>query len=142
MEKYCGKWVQVSVTNADELMKAKGVGYMTRKAALLITPSMEISLVEGGTKVRFLSVTKVKTFDVTLPLDGSEFEMEADPGAAKAYKATCYLDDQGHFIIKRSYKDGSGPTELVTRSFDAEGNMVHVCEWGDIVSSTRIWKKE
>ena len=47
-----------------------GVGYMTRKAALLITPSMEISLVEGGTKVRFLSVTKVKTFDVTLPLDG------------------------------------------------------------------------
>ena len=48
-------------------------------------------------------------------ITGSEFEMEADPGAAKAYKATCYLDDQGHFIIKRSYKDGSGPTELVTR---------------------------
>jgi len=142
MEKFCGKWVQVSVTNAEELMKAKGIGYMTRKAALMITPTLEISLNEDKTKLRFLSITKVKTFDVTLPLDGSDFEMEADPGASLAYKATCHLDGDGNFVIKRSYKDGSGPTELITRSLDADGNMVHVSAWGDVVTSTRIWKKE
>jgi len=142
MEKFCGKWVQVSVTNAEELMKAKGIGYMTRKAALMITPTLEISLNEDKTKVRFLSITKVKTFDVTLSLDGSDFEMEADPGASKAYKATCHLDAEGNFVINRSYKDGSGPTEVITRSLDADGNMVHVSAWGDVVSSTRIWKKE
>merc|ERR1712180_578814 len=100
MEKFCGKWLQISVTNADELMKAKGIGLLTRKAALLVTPTMEISLNESKTSVRFFSQTKIKTFDVTLPLDGSTFEMEAD----------------GNFVIKRQYKDGSGPVEVITRS--------------------------
>jgi len=141
MEKFCGKWIQISVTNADELMKAKGIGYMTRKAALLITPTMDISLNQDKSAVRFLSVTKVKTFDVTLSLDGGEFEMEADPGTSMTYTATCHIDDQGNFVIKRSYKDGSGPTEVITRSIDTDGNLVQVNAWGDVVSSTRIWKR-
>jgi len=141
MEKFCGIWVQTSVTNADELMKAKGVGYMTRKAALLITPTLEITLNEDKSAVRFLSITKIKTFDVTLKLDGSEFEMEADPGTSLPYTATCHVDENGNFVIKRSWKDGSGPSELVTRWIDDAGNMVHASAWGDVVTCTRVWKK-
>jgi len=142
MEKFCGKWVQISVTNADEIMQAKGINVFTRKAALLITPTLEITLNEDKTNVRFLSVTKLKTFDVTLPLDGNEFEMEAEPGISKKYKAKCFLDADSNFVIERTFKDGSGPKEIITRSLDADGNMVHASAWGDIVTSTRIWKKE
>ena len=47
---------------------------MTRKAALLITPTLEITLNEDKSAVRFLSITKIKTFDVTLKLDGNSAE--------------------------------------------------------------------
>lgn len=141
MEKFCGKWVQTSVTNFEELMKAKGVGYILRKAALLVTPEMDISLNEDKTAVRFYSFTKIKTFDVTLKLHGGEFEMEPEPGLSKVYNATCECDADGHFVIKRTFKDGSGPKEVITRSIDSDGNLVEERAWGDVVSSTRIWKK-
>ena len=50
---------------------------MVRKAALMITPTIEISLSEDQRQVKFFSQTKVKTFDITFRLDG---ECKQDSG--------------------------------------------------------------
>lgn len=48
MAKFEGKYKRTEVKNFDEFLSAMGVGFMVRKAAGALTPSLEIAKVREG----------------------------------------------------------------------------------------------
>ena len=64
---------------------------MTRKAALLITPTLEITLNEDKSAVRFLSITKIKTFADPARVGVIEF---ATPAAKLGFYKKAKADDE------------------------------------------------
>ena len=110
-------------------MIESGIGFATRKAAILLTPTVTIT--KNGDKYTMKTETKLKTTEFTFEL-GKEFDEARQDG--KTVKAIITMD--GNKMIHKQTDDK--PVEMI-REFSAEGmNVVATC---GSVSCTRFYSR-
>merc|ERR1711981_1198703 len=110
-----GTYTQVSSEKYEEFLKALGVGFILRKAALASTPVMTIS--EDGGNWTMVTKTTVKSIELKFRL-GEEFEEDTTDG--RHCKTTVTLD--GNVMTTKQKATKSGVKDVtVVRTFSDDG---------------------
>merc|ERR1712219_31489 len=118
-----GTYTQVSSEKYEEFLKALGVGFILRKAALASTPVMTIS--EDGGNWTMITKTTVKSIELRFRL-GEEFEETTTDG--RKCKTTVSLAGNQMTTSQKATKSGEKDVTVV-RSFDDGGITVTLtCE--------------
>merc|ERR1712098_228170 len=124
-----GTYTQVSSEKYEEFLKALGVGFILRKAALASTPVMTISE-EGGTW------TTVKSIELKFRI-GEEFEEDTTDG--RHCKTVVTLEGNTMTTTQNATKAGE-KNVVVVREFNDEGlTYKATC---DGVTSTQKFKRD
>merc|ERR1712033_85396 len=109
-----GTYTQVSSEKYEEFLKALGVGFILRKAALASTPVMTIS--EEGGNWTMVTKTTVKSIELKFRL-GEEFEEDTTDG--RHCKTTGTLDGDKMTTTQINTKEG-GKNVTAVREFNDE----------------------
>merc|ERR1711979_93851 len=110
-----GTYTQVSSEKYEEFLKALGVGFILRKAALASTPVMTIS--EDGGNWTMVTKTTVKSIELKFRL-GEEFEEDTTDG--RHCKTVVTLE--GNVMTTKQKATNSGEKDVtVVRTFSDDG---------------------
>merc|ERR1711878_42843 len=113
-----GTYTQVSCEKYEEFLKALGVGFILRKAALASTPVMTISEECGNWTM--VTKTTVKSIELKFRL-GEEFEEDTTDG--RHCKTIVTLEGNTMTTTQRATKSGDKDVTVV-RNFDDGGITV------------------
>jgi len=129
-----GTYTQVSSEKYEEFLKALGVGFILRKAALASTPVMTIS--EDGGNWTMVTKTTVKSIELKFRL-GEEFEEDTTDG--RHCKTVVTLEGNKMTTTQNATKAGE-KNVVVVREFNDEGlTYTATC---DGVTSTQKFKRD
>ncbi|KAI6170788.1 Protein CBR-LBP-5 [Aphelenchoides bicaudatus] len=134
-DQFVGNWILVESENFNEYTKAVGFGYLQRKMAATVKPTMDIQIDDDGTWTIHLG-TKFKSFTVKFKL-GVEFEEETTDG--RKVRSICTLEN-GKLIQKQTPINPNEKGSQVERYFDDKGRLVTNMEFGS-VTAKRIYSK-
>merc|ERR1712202_87131 len=115
MASITGTYTQTSAEKYEEFLKALGVGFILRKAALASTPVMTIS--EEGGNWTMITKTTVKSIELRFRL-GEEFEEDTTDG--RHCKTTVTLVGDKMTTTQKATKAGVKDVVAV-RDFTADG---------------------
>merc|ERR1739846_6379 len=103
-----GTYTQVSSEKYEEFLKALGVGFILRKAALASTPVMTIS--EDGGNWTMITKTSLKSIELHFKL-GEEFDEEATDG--RKCKTTVTMEGDKLITHQKAVKSGEMDVKVV-----------------------------
>merc|ERR1712119_69525 len=128
-----GTYTQVSSEKYEDFLKALGVGFTLRKAALASTPVMTIA--EEGGNWTTITKTSMKSIELKFRL-GEEFEEDTTDG--RHCKTTVTLEGNKMTTTQKATKKGEKDV-VVVREFNDEGlTYKATCEG---VSSVQKYKR-
>jgi len=129
-----GTYTQVSSEKYEEFLKALGVGFILRKAALASTPVMTISEESGNWTM--VTKTTVKSIELKFRI-GEEFEEDTTDG--RHCKTVVTLEGNTMTTTQNATKAGE-KNVVVVREFNDEGlTYKATC---DGVTSTQKFKRD
>merc|ERR1739841_238357 len=129
-----GTYTQVSSEKYEEFLKALGVGFILRKAALASTPVMTIS--EDGGNWTMVTKTSMKSIELKFRL-GEEFEEDTTDG--RHCKTTVTLEGNKMTTTQKATKKGEKDV-VVVREF--AGDTITYKATCDGVTSTEKFKRD
>ncbi|XP_037078105.1 sodium/calcium exchanger regulatory protein 1-like [Pollicipes pollicipes] len=131
MVTYNGEYKLASSDKFDEVMKAMGVGLITRKAANAATPV--ITVTTDGIHWKLRQVTSFKTHEQEFDI-GAEQEMTTPDGR----KVTSVVTKDGDTLTEK--QTGGGKVSTLVRKFTDDAiEMTVSC---DDVVCTRVYKRQ
>merc|ERR1712114_25383 len=107
MVQITGSYTQTSCENYEEFLKALGVGFMLRKAAMASTPVMTIT--ESGGQWTMTTKTTMKSIELKFRL-GEEFDETTTDGRKVATTVTM---EGNTLVTNQRGKDGSKDVKAV-----------------------------
>merc|ERR1712033_103577 len=110
-----GTYTQVSSEKYEEFLKALGVGFILRKAAMASTPVMTIT--ETGGKWKMITKTTVKAIEINFELN-KEFEEDTTDG--RHCKTIVTLEGNKMTTNQKATKSGEKDV-VVVREFSDDG---------------------
>merc|ERR1712055_316959 len=134
MVQITGTYTQTSCDNYEEFLKALGVGFILRKAAMASTPVMTIT--ENGGKYTMITKTTVKSIEICFKL-GEEFEEDTTDG--RHCKTIVTLEGNKMTTNQKATKSGE-KNVVVVREF-ADDGLVYTATC-DGVSSVQKYKRD
>merc|ERR1711887_216984 len=123
MVQITGNYTQISNEGYEDFLKALGVSFLLRKAAMASTPVMTIT--EAGGNWTMVTKTSMKSIELRFRL-GEEFEEDTTDG--RHCKTTVTLE--GNTMTTRQKATKTGEKDVVAvREFTDEGiNLTLTCE--------------
>merc|ERR1711909_136350 len=133
MVQVTGTYTQTSRENYEEFLKALGVGFILRKAALASTPVMSITETDGNWTM--ITKTTVKSIELKFRL-GEEFEEDTTDG--RHCKTTVTLEGNKMTTTQKATKKGEKDV-VVVREF--AGDTITYTATCEGVSSVQKYKR-
>ena len=117
METMVGEWKMVSSENFEEVMKALGVGLLTRKIGATTKPNVRLE--KNGDEWTFTTTSAIKTQSFKFRLN-EEFDEETLDG--RKVRTTITLD--GNKLVQtQKDRDNNNVVCVITREIDADGKL-------------------
>ncbi|XP_044150987.1 fatty acid-binding protein, adipocyte-like [Bufo gargarizans] len=130
VDQFVGTWKLCESKGFDEYMQCLGVGFTTRKAAIMAKPNVVVS--KNGDEISLKTQSSLKTTEVKFRL-GEEFEeTTADDRKTKTI-ITC---DDG---VLTQVQKWDGKSTTIKRELK-NGQLVVTCSMGD-VTCVRVYDK-
>merc|ERR1719308_347759 len=134
MVQITGNYTQISNEGYEDFLKALGVSFLLRKAAMASTPVMTIT--EAGGNWTMVTKTSMKSIELKFRL-GEEFEEDTTDG--RHCKTTVTLEGNKMTTTQNATKAGE-KNVVVVREFNDEGlTYTATC---DGVTSTQKFKRD
>ncbi|MFH4976406.1 hypothetical protein AB6A40_003115 [Gnathostoma spinigerum] len=133
-EKFVGKWAYVDGENFDAYMKEVGVGFVLRKMACALKPTLTIEI--DGDHWKITSESTFKTIILDFKLNE---EFDEITGDGRKMKSTMTFEDGKLIQIEKAISPGDKDSRI-ERYIDETGKLIIVMRSGD-VAAKRVYEK-